>query len=457
MTEAMTQRSGAPQLRKSVGLLGVVTFGAGTAIGVSIFSVLQPTAQVAGSGLLVALGISMVPMLLFAIAYAYLGSALPVSGASYEWPSRFIHPSVGFLISWMRIIANVGALTILAQVMVGYLNMVVPLPQKPTMAVLMTAVFALNYFGVSIAAWVQSAFMIGLVLVLALFVASGVPMVSLDLIGDPLAVGWLAILSVVPLMISLFLGIESAVEIGEEVRNPGRNIPLGIALAIVLTALVYGLVNFTALGLVGPAALGRDEAPLLLAAKVSMGAMAVPLIVGAASLSIFKSLNAIALGFPRTLFAMGRSGALPAALGAVHPAFGTPHRAILLGYVFGMSGLLLPSSLIFLLLAINIPTMLKYLVCCLSASRVASSYPELHGRSKIRMSTGAIRAVGYAGAAVALVIVVLGIEADPRPYLLVGGWAGAGLVYWLIWGRKSFRVVAVAAASDEAENTPLAQ
>ena len=36
-------------LRKSVGLIGVVTFGAGTAIGVSIFSILQPTAQVAST------------------------------------------------------------------------------------------------------------------------------------------------------------------------------------------------------------------------------------------------------------------------------------------------------------------------------------------------------------------------------------------------------------------------
>ena len=44
----------APTLRQGVGLLGVVMFGAGTAIGVSIFTVLQPAASVAGSGLLIA-------------------------------------------------------------------------------------------------------------------------------------------------------------------------------------------------------------------------------------------------------------------------------------------------------------------------------------------------------------------------------------------------------------------
>ena len=103
----------AATLHRGVGLSGVVMLGAGTAIGVSIFSVLQPAAQVAGSGLLVAMLVAALPMLLFAICYAYLASAVPVSGASYEWPRRFLHPSIGFAIAWLRILGNVGALTVL--------------------------------------------------------------------------------------------------------------------------------------------------------------------------------------------------------------------------------------------------------------------------------------------------------------------------------------------------------
>lgn len=431
----MTQPGNAG-LRQDVSLLGVVTIGAGTAIGVSIFSVLQPTAQVAGSGLLLGILIAALPMALFAISYAYLGSALPISGASYEWPSRFIHPSIGFFIAWMRIIANVGAMTILAQVMVGYMSMVVPLPLKTSMAVLITCVFALNYVGVSFAAWAQSALMILLLVVLSIFVATGLPKVDLGVIGSPLANGHLAIFAVVPLMISLFLGIESAVEIGEEVRNPGRNIPLGIGLAIALTAIVYGLVSFTALGLVGPDKLAASDAPLLVAAKKSLGGLAGPLIVTAACASIFKSMNAAALTFSRSLFAMGRSGALPRPIGLVHPSYGTPHRAIMLGYVCAMTGLLLPPSLIFLLLAVNIPTMLKYLACSLSAANVARYHPEIHHRSKIKMKPGTVMAVGYSAVACAIAIIAFGIEADFRPYLLVAGWLCIGIVYWVIRSRK---------------------
>jgi len=241
-------------------------------------------------------------------------------------------------------------------------------------------------------------------------------------------------------MISLFLGIESAVEIGEEVRRPARTIPLGIALAIGLTALVYAAVAATALGLVGAPALAASKAPLLDAARAAMGGPAATvLIVGAATLSITKSMNALALTFSRSLFAMGRSGALPRGLGAIHPRFATPHRAVLLAWACAMAGMLLPRSLVFLLLAVNIPTMLKYAACAWSAGIVARRHPELHARATLRLSPAAVSAIALAGVVCALAITAFGIEADPRPYLLVGGWLVVGIGWWLVAGRHADR------------------
>jgi APA family basic amino acid/polyamine antiporter len=437
----MTVESAAPkELRKGVGLGGVVMFGAGTAIGVSIFSVLQPAAEVAGSALLGAMAVAAVPMLLFAVSYAWLGSALPVSGASYEWPRRFLGPLVGFLIAWLRIISNVGALIVLAQVLVNYLGMVVPMPTKLVMAAALTAVFALNYVGVAVAARVQILLMLMLLLVLGIFVAAGVPQVSISRVGSPLGAGFLAVAAAVPLMISLFLGIESAVEIGEEIRNPRRNIPLGIGLAIGLTVIVYGAVAVTALGLVGPEQLAVSPAPLLDAARVPLGELAVPLIVGAAAVSILKTMNATALVFSRSLFAMGRSGVLPERLASIHPRFGTPHAAIILGYCCAMLGLFLPSSLVFLLLAVNIPTMLKYFACSLCALRVARDHPEIAATAHLTLSRRTVRWVARAACVAALLIIAAGLGADWRPYVLVGGWLVLGLLYW-VWRSRTGRGV----------------
>ncbi|MCC7200394.1 MAG: amino acid permease [Gammaproteobacteria bacterium] len=423
-------------LKGGVGLTGVVMLGAGTAIGVSIFSVLAPAAQVAGSGLLVAVFIAALPMVVFALAYAWLASALPKSGASYEWPRQFIHPLVGFLIAWLRILSNVGAMAVLATVLLDYLNMAIAIPKKPAIAVILTAVFALNYVGVVVAARVQTVLMLLLLVVLGLFVVTGLPQGSAATVGPLLASGWPAVLAAVPLMITLFLGIESAVEIGEEVRDPQRTIPRGIALAIALTAVVYFTVALTAVALLGPDALAASAAPLLDAARGPLGQWALPLIVGAATVSILKSLNATAMVFSRALFAMGRNGALPASLGSIHGRFGTPHVAVLVGYACAMTGLFLPSNLVFLLLAVNIPTMFKYMACSYCAVRIVDRHPEVAGGAALGWSHGKVRAIGYAGVVLGLIIAVLGVEADIRPYLLVAGWAVVGLVYWWAIGRR---------------------
>lgn len=427
----------AVQLRGDVGLLGVVMLGAGSAIGVSIFSVLAPAAQIAGAGLLVAVLVAALPMIVFALAYAWLASALPKSGASYEWPREFIHPLAGFLVAWLRILSNVGAMTVLTVVLVDYLNMVFALPKKPAIAVILTAVFALNYVGVNVAARAQTVLMLVLLGVLALFVGAGLPQTSAATVGPLLATGWGAVLACVSLMISLFLGIESAVEIGEEVRDPRRTVPRGIAMAIVLTAFVYLAVAFTAIGLLGPAQLAASTAPLLDAARVPLGDWALPLIVGAATVSILKSINAIAISFSRALFAMGRNGALPEAVGRVHPRFGTPHLAVLLAYACGMAGMLLPSSLVFLLLAVNVPTMIKYMACSYCAVRIVDRHPDVAAGAALAWNRARVRMIGWAGVVLALVVGLLGIEADVRPYLLVLGWTVVGLAYWWLTQRLS--------------------
>jgi APA family basic amino acid/polyamine antiporter len=438
-TDPPATRSAAPVgtgLRRSVGLTGVVMLGAGTAIGVSIFSVLQPAAEVAGPALLTALGFAIVPMIFFAIIYSWLASALPVSGASYEWPRRFLGPYIGFSIAWLRIISNVGALVVLGRVFANYVGMVTDIPPEWFAPALLTLVFMLNYLGAQIAARAQTLLMVGLILVLGFYVGTGVPHFSRALVGDPLAGFPLTALAAVPLMISLFLGIESAVEIGEEVRNPERTIPLGILLAILLTAVVYGAVSLVTLGLIGPDGLARAKAPLVEAAKVALGDAAVPLIVGAAALSIIKTMNSTALVFSRSIFAMARSGSLPAALAVIHPRFGTPHRAVLTCYGLAMAGLFLPSSLVFLLLAVNLPTMLKYLACSLCAIRIVRHHQPLAATARISLSGRTVVACGIAAVICAIGIILAGLEADLRPYYLVGGWFVIGTIYYHLRARR---------------------
>jgi len=430
-------------LKQGVSLWGIVALGAGTAIGVAIFSIIAPGAKLAGPGMLLAMLLAGIPMILFAVTYAFMGSAAPVSGASYEWSRRFIHPFVGFIIGWLRILGNVAALMLYALVLVQYWSMWIDIPAKPTMFAVLTLFWVLNTLGVSLVSRGQALMMFILLATCAVLVVTSVPAGNPANFTPLLEHGWAGVFAALPLLISLFLGIETSVEVGEEVQNGRRNIPLGIALSIALTAAIYFSVAAAALYVLGSGSLAESKAPLLDLANVTLGSWGQPLILLSATVAIGTSLNAISLTFSRSLFAMGRSGVLPAALARVHPRFGTPYVATTFVYLLCLAGLLMPSNLIFLFLAVNIPTLLKYAATSFAATRVVRRHPDIYRQAHFKFSPKPMLAWAWAGIACALVVIALGWSADWRPYTLLGAWAVLGVIYYL-WRSR-----AIAAANNE--------
>jgi APA family basic amino acid/polyamine antiporter len=433
MNEAAAQPAGS--LKRGVRLLDLVMLGAGTAIGAAIFTVLGPAAKVGGTGILITTLIAALPMALFALVYAWLASTAPRTAASYEWQRQFTHPAFAFAIVWMRVLANAVVMIVYGLTLTNYLSMVVELPAKPVMLGFFGALFVLNYLGVAIAARAQTVLMLGLLVVLAVFVGAAGPQLKPQLFAQALAGPWLPIVAALPLMIQLFLGIETATEVGEEVDDARRVVPLGVAGALALTVVVYLSVTFAALSVVGADVLAASKAPLLDAAKGALGRWATPLIVAAATLALSKSMNATFLVFSRFLFAMGRAGSLPAALGRIHPKYGTPHVATITAFACACVALLLPSSLLFLLLAVSVPTMLKYMGTCLAAFSAASNHPEVVGQARLRFSPGLVKVLSALGVAAAMAIAALGLTTDVRPYGLMVGWLAVGLVYYA-WRQR---------------------
>ncbi|MXO66173.1 APC family permease [Altericroceibacterium endophyticum] len=425
------------QLKRGINLWGVISLGLGTAVGVSIFSAIAPATQLAGPGMLLSVLVAALPMYLIAVSYAFLGSAVPVSGASFVWPSRFLHPTLGFFIAWMRIIANMGAMVVLALVLVRYVSMVMPLPTKPTMFGILVLSLLANLFGVSVAARAQTLMMGFLIVLFAIFVIWGGNTAFQPQALTPLFPhGMSGVLTAAPLLMGLFFGIEAATEAGAEVSNSRRTIPLGIALAIGSATLLYGAVGLVALGILGADQLGSSEAPILDAAQQFMGPLAKPVIVGAAVVAIGTSLNAIFTLFSRSLFAMAEAGVLPAPLARIHPRWNVPHIALLTVFGIGCVGLLLPMELTFLFLAVNIPNLVKYGSICVAAARVTNHHPELYQSAHFRPSRPVMLTFAYTGAVCAAGLIFIGIEADWRPYALLIGWGCVGAVYYWATRRK---------------------
>ncbi|MDP3489560.1 MAG: amino acid permease [Phenylobacterium sp.] len=423
-------------LHRGVDLWAVISLGLGTAVGVAIFSVIAPATALAGPGMLLAVLIAAVPMFVIAVTYAFMGSALPTSGASFEWSRRFVSPFAGFMIAWLRIVSNLGAILVLALVLIRYLNMVVPIPTKPAMFVVFVIFWAVNMIGVGLAGRLQVLMIAAMVGLFAVFAAWGAPSITPQAYAPLLPQGWAGVFAAIPLLIGLFFGLESSTEIGDEVKDARRVIPLGLALSILAAVALYLMVAGVTVGVLGASALGTSDTPLLDAAEVFMGPLAKPLIVTAAVVAIGTSINSLFLGFSRNLFAMARAGMLPKALMKVHPRTGAPYVALSVILVGATLGLAAPMNLTALFLAVNIPTLLKYAGVSLSAAVVARQHPEIYEAATFRLSKRATVFWAYAGAVMALIVALLGLSADWTPYAALAVWAALGTGYYLAFLRK---------------------
>lgn len=141
-----------------------------------------------------------------------------------------------------------------------------------------------------------------------------------------------------------FVGFEAATTLGEEVRNPRRNVPRGIFWSLLLVGAIYLFTTYAEM--VGFGTNNVDKLVADLAPFNTLASTYAPwleLLVGLAGVSsIFAVTMNANNGVVRILFAMGREGMLPPALGKVHSVHRTPSNAIWLQaivavvFTFGM-------------------------------------------------------------------------------------------------------------------------
>ncbi len=133
-----------------------------------------------------------------------------------------------------------------------------------------------------------------------------------------------------------FVGFEGATTLGEEVRNPRRNVPLAIALSTIAVGVIYTFCVWAEV--VG---LGDDKIKALTGSSTPWNDLAhiyapwmAPLIILASVSSMFAVSVNSNTGIVRILYTMGREGLLPRKLAYVDPKRNTPSNAVLFQSAF---------------------------------------------------------------------------------------------------------------------------
>ena len=192
-----------------------------------------------------------------------------------------------------------------------------------------------------------------------------------------------------------FIGFDSIAQAGGEARNPGRNLPLAIGIAVVtvgsfyflFTAAVYHAVPWE---YVAEQAVERDITAPGLLTYLLPGAWAVAIVAGAA-IALINDLPAMLLSVSRLVFAWAEDGIFPRRIAHVHPRRHTPQRAVILSGVMASIGILGSHFAGDFFLGIDIMVMsmlVNFLLMCLTVLFLPHRNPGLAADIKVLTARG---------------------------------------------------------------------
>jgi basic amino acid/polyamine antiporter, APA family len=330
------------RFERRLGLTAAVSVGLGTMIGAGIFVLSANAAAQAGPAAVISFVVAGAVCVLIAMNVSELATAMPQEGGSYHLISRTLGPIAGAVVgpaNWLGLIFAGGFY------LIGFgqfMEMLTGMPAWIIVVVTGIGVAGLNYWGTGITGKVQR-WVVGILIVILLaFVVWSLFKVERELYEPFAPEGWGTALGVVGLILVSFTGFEKISTVAEEIRRPGRNLPLAIIGSVVIATVLYALVLFVFTGLLPWQQIEPEVTALIEVSGDALGPIGYYGMLSAGLLATLSSANAATLASSRICFAMGRDRILPEWLGVVHEQHGTPHRAILLtaalSLALGLSG-----------------------------------------------------------------------------------------------------------------------
>jgi amino acid transporter len=275
---------------------------------------------------------------------------------------------VAFEIGWLIWLARLTAFAANCNLMVNYLGFFWPsattaIWRSIIIVVVVGILTVVNIVGVRQAAIVSNVFTIGKLLPILIFIAAGLFFLNQQafVLGTRPATG--AFSQSVLVLIYAFTGFEMAAIPAGEVRDPQRNLPRALLIAITVVAITYILIQVVCVGTLP--GLGTSTRPLADAAGNFLGAAGASLISAGAIISITGNLNILVLSGSRIPFAMAEQQQLPKLVARIHRRFLTPYVAILITASL-MLYLTLKSSFVAAITISAIARLVTYCATCLS-------------------------------------------------------------------------------------------
>jgi amino acid transporter len=356
------------QLIRGIGIPALTANIISSTIGAGIFVLPSAMARTLGPAAPLAFISCAIAMVLFVTCFAIAGSRVSLTGGLYAYVEVAFGRYIGFLAGVLYGLTALGAVAGVVNVLVNSIVIAVPsLDNGPMRIVLMILVYgslvAINVRGVRGGAGAVTVVTFAKLVPLLVFVCAGIFFIHPANLTWTLWPGSKSLGDAVILLIFAFVGIEVALMPSGEVKSPARTIPRSIYLALLITTIVYMMIQLVAQGTLGADLANYKDAPLAEAAAKFLGNMGRTLLLAGAAISAFGFVTSDILSSPRIIFALGRDGVLPRWFAHVHSRYRSPDVAIV---TYAAIGFALSITGTFERLAVlsNVAVLLMYLLCC---------------------------------------------------------------------------------------------
>jgi len=434
------------QLRKQLGSLDVFAVAAGAMISSGLFVLPAIAFTKAGPAVILSYLFASILIIPSVLSKAELATAMPRAGGTYFFVERSLGPIWGLfsgLAGWFSLaLKSAFAVVGIAVLVEIVLQMVFPIQLEPwhlkaIAALCCIGFMALNIVSVKLTSRFQVLLVGMLLAILTLFVLFGAGSVEAVRYKGFMEKGWPAVFATAGLVFISFGGLTKVASIAEEVKHPGKNLPLGMILAwFVVTVFYIGVIVIT-VGVVEGRELVGNLLPISLAASKFMGVFGFVLLSVAAIAAFVTTANGGILAASRSPMAMSRDRLLPPLLSQVSSRFKTPHISIVLTGGFMIAAIVFLDIELLVKIASTLMIILFILVnasvIIMRESRIQSYRPKFKSPLYPYIHIFAIIAYGA-------LIIDMGLV----PLLVTAGFVGLSFAwFWLYVYRRVSRASAV--------------
>jgi APA family basic amino acid/polyamine antiporter len=340
-----------PGLKRTVTRLPAILLVVSAIIGSGVFKKIAPMADGLQSPQLI-LGSWIVAGLLSlmgALCNAELASMMPASGGEYRYFKRIYGNFFSFLYGWGNLtVMKSCTIAALAYIFAESFNVLIPLPcGSISIKLLATALIVLlsyvNHRGIVFSEKLSRYLIISIIVAMFGFVilafVSGKGNFDYFTRPNPNAPqDWKLFIALFAASLSAFWGYEGWNNIGfigEEVKNPQKNIPLALGIGTIIVIIIYMAMNSAYLYVMPVEQLaainqGEHKIAAVEVANVISGHTGAVILSCLILFTTFNCVNTTILMSARIFFAMARDGLFLKSAGKIHPVFHTPSHAIML-------------------------------------------------------------------------------------------------------------------------------